>query len=1439
MCKNYLGFPVLIFIFLYHSLQSLAPSSVFHFNLVYREQIERDNTLALNEQDKKGRTLLHYAVENNDVELITTLMQQGGSLDIADFHGETPLDIAKNRMNGNILTLLERHIVARNKTLTFIDSLLMRVERGGEKFSWIRGVTRYSYYMLHINKQDDEGKTLLHYAVEHNDMNLVKILFKDGACFDIKDHSGKTPLHVAIKMKRNFMLFHIDSSIRDMLKNFSSIRLALVERNFELFIKLYSVGDFSHGILLKLVEIASKQGSPLIVGMISFHLSKVRREKFLKEALKNCCFKKFKEEFSAFCFSKKMNHNLLIEIYILWPQIMGWINFSTMGWDGDSKMKFLKFVTKDNPTSGLTLFSYGDSRSGFWNGCTDFLRQILKSQVSLSSLRCPGEGSALSSLINLRGLGHNASHNDNDDIILDLIERDLGVNEDTPIGKPLNHFLYMFSADIDVQRESVVKSGLLLLQALLGKYEKNDSFIGMSLNPSLAEAMHFGAKASKMGEYMQTPLGSTLAFGSPSKRLYDIVKEVVDLEEVNDHGRNFVHHLAFLKTCLENDLKGLFLKRNYTVGDMKKNIDLQDDDGMTPLMYATRNPQFFKHLLDCEADVYLTDKRGFSVEHHLMIHGTRDVIRTFLKWKNISFFSDDSIKELRFKLGVKMRDCLTLDVPFEEQLKEMSFPKKFFVGHRNDPYPRVAILSTHPFFLDYLQKNFYYNGYESLWNLDLQRNREKRICDQKRLGFLWSAVLSTHSQYSLNIQAGVHSEYYKWRWLNVQHKREEEERKVFNDQKARVTLAAGGASYLYDGPFFVTETYALLDPFHVCEAYGRYAPDFSFSLRSQSVLLDGFKRTFINALKRGKESGRWKPHVFKQQLEERRQVLLMSQEYLVPLLIQQFLEKKGDIDPFLDDLLSFFMENKDGLKVHLKDLLEHMIEKEGSLEMRLSSLIPLIEGDKRGIYFPFCYMLPPHEALLLKDMLLKKMGTLPPLCSDFMNGVYRNMQALMRTSMCWNVGSYLDKLKEHDKKVLEKRMKMESDPKIMTSFQDMFRELSSFQDMPSELELMEKLKVNGRSVSFIHNGEEYILKVRKHNEDMRDHAEIACGLEDKEDDIQENYGCVTYVHLNSYMKKWVHSLILDKGKNPLISLKSEDLTGEAVLFKVRHTRYFEYLSGSQISFKDFKNGLKMTMEQAFKHIRTQGRFMETFSDISHDETRPGIFLPMIFFIDYVNGIFFGTIRDPQGAYRTVDACPRGERDLGNSLKTEIKENMAFSTTYATYLRALYDYMDKEGQTKEKEKMILINNMQEALAHTMMTASNLLLIRLFDHPEELRDMTYQQFIKDLEDVLIEPFIRILGSNESLEKLRPFYWDMLKKDFEDFKAYPYHFEYASSIYRQGDLSRNNYYQSFYRLTYFLMSSMRLFNSGSDSEKSGVSYGVKRMRARYFDGVCMESA
>ena len=1208
-------------------------------------------------------------------------------------------------------------------------------------------------------------KDILNYALFLNNFLMIRFLLRDDGYHHLNISKDLSFIHQLIEKGYPELFVEIYPSLDLTEEEYvSCICLALKKGIYGIFFKWYASLDLTkEECVLKFALAIAHQGHPFIVGKFFFpYLSEHYRKNVLKKSLENCCFEQFKTEFSILIQLRKIKSDILMEMYKIQPQIMEWINFASHDWKVDDKIDFVKFVAESDPGCALTLHAYEDTHKNYWRWEIPFLRRLLKLSIPIKSLSCLEEGNALSSLINQRCLGAQTFHC-YDDLILKLIKKDRGAHDDTPIGKPLNHYLYMLSNRIGKLRKKDKKKSLVIVKAFLKTYRKVDSSAGQPLNPAITEQLHGGAKKNAIEEYMQTALGSTLALHHPSRELYSLVKHVVDLKERNEHRRNFVHHLALLNDCFERDLKKLFLRRGYRQDDIKREINLQDDDGMTPLMYATRNSEFFKQLLKCGANIHLTDKRGFSVWHHLMIRGDDASIRVFLKWNNIPFVLGDSRKELKKKLGVRMKDSVTLGVTFFEQLEALCD------AHIESLGSKTAGFSTH-------------------------------------FGFQLFGPFFSKSELFLNLYSGF--------------QREEDN----DDHRARIDLSMGMDARILGGPSFVTKTYALLNPFHVCEAYGRYAPDFSFALRAHSVLLDGFKRVFLKTLKRSEENGEWTIEDFRQQLRSHKDVLFMSQDYLVPLLIQCSCEGET-MTPFLKEVYQFFMEETSNLKTHTQEILMHMDVERGLKEIGLASLVSMIEKDEEGLYFPFCYMLPPHYALLLKDSLLEKMGTFPPQRSDFKNGVYRNFQALMRSVMRWKVGSYLKKLKAHETKVLKKKEKMEKNSKFFLSFQDVWAELSSSQDRSlSEKDLKERLRVNGRSVSFIVGDEEYILKVRKKGEDMRDHAEIACGLEWKEDDILDNYGAVCYGHLGADIKKIVHTLILDKSKNPRISLKAEDLTRDVVLFRVRHTHYFEYLSDPKIPFDDFKTGIRRTMEQAFTHIKERGRFMETFSDIAHDRQRPGIFLPMVYFLDYVNGLFLGTFLHLIDSYKTVDACLRGMRDLGNTLTSMFKDNMIFGLTYGSYLKNLYEQVKKDGEDAEYEEMMLVNRMQEALAHTVMTASHLLLIRLLDHPEELRKMTSDQFIADLEEVLIEPFFRILGSKGGLEKNRPFYRDMLATDFEDFKVYPHHFEYASSLFRHGDLARNNYYQSFYRLTYLLMSSMCSFDLESDEEMVGIVGNVQ---------------
>lgn len=50
-----------------------------------------------------------------------------------------------------------------------------------------------------VNDVDEKRKTPLHFAADYGRIEIVKILIAGCASLDIKDDSGRTPLHLASK----------------------------------------------------------------------------------------------------------------------------------------------------------------------------------------------------------------------------------------------------------------------------------------------------------------------------------------------------------------------------------------------------------------------------------------------------------------------------------------------------------------------------------------------------------------------------------------------------------------------------------------------------------------------------------------------------------------------------------------------------------------------------------------------------------------------------------------------------------------------------------------------------------------------------------------------------------------------------------------------------------------------------------------------------------------------------------------------------------------------------------------------------------------------------------------------------------------------------------------------------------------------------------------
>jgi ankyrin repeat protein len=123
----------------------------------------------VNKADNDGNTPLHWACDNNNLDIVTLLLKSGAkkSVNITnDFLVRTPLHVICNKNNANI---------------EIVKSLIPHCNKG------------------YIDKEDKAGFTPLYLACEKNNKNIVELLLKKGdkKSVNTPDLHDNTPLHVA------------------------------------------------------------------------------------------------------------------------------------------------------------------------------------------------------------------------------------------------------------------------------------------------------------------------------------------------------------------------------------------------------------------------------------------------------------------------------------------------------------------------------------------------------------------------------------------------------------------------------------------------------------------------------------------------------------------------------------------------------------------------------------------------------------------------------------------------------------------------------------------------------------------------------------------------------------------------------------------------------------------------------------------------------------------------------------------------------------------------------------------------------------------------------------------------------------------------------------------------------------------------------------------
>jgi len=189
-----------------------------------------------NSGDADGSTVLHFAVENDETELIQALLAAGARARVANRHGITPLHLAAT--NGNA-TIVQRLIAAGadvNGVTPGGETALMMASRTGDPET-IKALLTHGAMV--DAKEGWRGQTALMWAATENNAAAIRLLVEAGADVKTKSTGGSfTAFLFAVRgghIDAARALLDSGANVNERLPDgMSALVLALYNAHFEL-----------------------------------------------------------------------------------------------------------------------------------------------------------------------------------------------------------------------------------------------------------------------------------------------------------------------------------------------------------------------------------------------------------------------------------------------------------------------------------------------------------------------------------------------------------------------------------------------------------------------------------------------------------------------------------------------------------------------------------------------------------------------------------------------------------------------------------------------------------------------------------------------------------------------------------------------------------------------------------------------------------------------------------------------------------------------------------------------------------------------------------------------------------------------------------------------------------------------------------------------------
>lgn len=175
--------------------------------------------IKVNKKDVKGKTGLHYAAENGQLEVCRVLLSKGANIDSKDYKNRRPIDIAKGL---DVINLL---LHSKKDDRVSLAMFFVAV-REGNVVEFENRLSIHGKSML--KAQDSNGRTALHIACTEGSnlhFHITERLLLYGAKINVRDKNGNTP--------RDIVLAYGNKAIMSLLIQHAIMRQKIRMENYE------------------------------------------------------------------------------------------------------------------------------------------------------------------------------------------------------------------------------------------------------------------------------------------------------------------------------------------------------------------------------------------------------------------------------------------------------------------------------------------------------------------------------------------------------------------------------------------------------------------------------------------------------------------------------------------------------------------------------------------------------------------------------------------------------------------------------------------------------------------------------------------------------------------------------------------------------------------------------------------------------------------------------------------------------------------------------------------------------------------------------------------------------------------------------------------------------------------------------------------------------